>query len=234
MESIINKYPRVKSFSFMDDNFSLDRQRVVELCNLIISKGLNKYPWDCLSRCDNMDESLLRTMKESGCIRIQYGIESGSEQILKNIGKHTDLNKAKEVIDLTKKFKIEAYAFFMVGNPGETEDSINKSIKYALDLKPTYLNWFVTQVYPEIQHCDDWARYIYEPEIKKPSLYTHPCVPTFNPLGFNREIFKNKVARIMRLFFWRYLLINYRKWFMKLIRHPLYSLWYVKRIFMEK
>lgn len=238
IEQIINTYPRTKSISFMDDNFTLDRQRVIDICALIIKRGLNKYPWDCLSRCSALDEEMLQIMKEAGCVRIQYGIESGSAQILKNIGKQIDLEQASKTINLTKRCGIEAYAFFMLGNPGETEETIKKSIDFAFNSKPTYVNWFITQVYPgtklaEAQNQDDWVKYIYEPEIREPSIYTHPCVPTFNPVGFDREILKAKISKIMRIFFWKYLPGNFKQWFKKLIRHPIYSLWYMKRILVE-
>lgn len=222
----------------MDDNFTLERKRVIDICNLIIKEGLDRYPWDCLSRCGSLDEGMLGLMKRAGCVRIQYGIESGSPQILENIGKRIDLKLAKEAVAITKKTGIEAYAFFMVGNPGETQSSIRASVKYALELRPTYVNWFVTQVYPgtklaQLQPQKDWVNYVYKPEIENPSLYTHPCVPTFNPAGLDREALKKRAADIMRLFFWAYLPRNFRKWFLKFVRHPLYSLWYIRKILLR-
>lgn len=239
MEFILERYPKVQSFSFMDDNFTLDKHRVDEVCNLLIKKSLNKYPWDCLSRCGGLDYRLLKLMKEAGCVRIQFGIESGSDEILKNINKAIDLKQARETISLTKKAGIEAYGFFMVGNPGETQETIRKTVDFALHSRLTYVNWFVTQVYPgtklaKIQNQEDWVKYVYEPEIENPSLYTHPCVPVFTSDGFDREILKKIVSRIMRKFFLAYLPSNFGKWLKKLIRHPIYSLWYLKRMFMER
>lgn len=237
MKHIINCYPRIKSVSFMDDNFTLQRQRVLDICKLIIKEGLNIYPWDCLSRCSDMDEELLGFMKKAGCVRIQYGIESGCPHILKNIGKRIDLKQVKSIIALTKKAGIEAYAFFMIGNPGETEESIRESIRFAFEIKPAYVNWFVTQVYPgtklaQMQPQDSWVDYIYEPEVDSPSVYTHPCVPVFTACGLSREFLKNKAAGAMKVFFWRYLPFNFRKWFKKMLRHPVYSLGYLKRVFL--
>lgn len=228
-------YTRMKSFSFMDDNFTFNRSHVVEICNLLIERGLNRYAWDCLARVDQVDEGLLYLMKKAGCCRIQYGIESASSEILKNIGKKIDIKTTEKAIAMAKDNGIEAYAFFMIGNPGETEDSINLSVKTAFKFKPTYVNWFVTQIYPgtmlaELQPVDNWVEYIYEPEIRNPSLYTHPCIPTFNPDGFNREILKKRVAKIMQQFFWCYLPRNFFRWLKKLIRYPRYSLWYLKHL----
>lgn len=239
MESVLEHYPQVRSFSFMDDNFTLDKRRVEEVCNLLIKNGLNKYPWDCLSRCGGLDYRLLRLMKSAGCVRIQFGIESASEEILKNIDKALDLRQARETISLTRKAGIEAYGFFMIGNPGETEESIRKSVDFALHSKLTYVNWFVTQVYPgtklaKLQGQPDWVRYVYEPEITCPSLYTHPCVPVFCPEGFDRERLKAEVAVVMKKFFLAYLPRNFAKWLRKLVCHPLYGLWYLKRILTER
>ena len=239
IEFVLGNYPAVRSISFMDDNFTLDKTRVEEICHLLIKKGLNKYPWDCLSRCAGLDAKVLGLMKEAGCVRIQYGVESASPAILENINKAQDLQQVRKAISLTKNAGIEAYAFFMVGNPGETEGTIRDSVRFALELKPTYVNWFITQVYPgtklsALQGQDDWVKYVYVPEIENPSLYTHPCVPVFTPDGFDREILKKRVSSIMRKFFWAYLPSNSLKWLKKFIRHPLYSLWYVRRLFMER
>ena len=239
IEFVLGKYPAVRSISFMDDNFTFDKARVEEICRLLIKKGFNKYPWDCLSRCAGQDVKLLGLMKEAGCARIQYGVESASEQILKNINKAQDLSHVRKAIDLTKNAGIEAYAFFMVGNPGETEESIRDSVRFALELKPTSVNWFLTQVYPgtklsALQGQDDWVKYVYAPEIENPSVDTHPCVPVFIPDGFDREILKIRVSAIMKKFFWAYLPSNFLKWMKKLIGHPSYSLWYLKRMLMER
>lgn len=235
IEHLARAYPRMKSFSFLDDNFTLNRKRTLQLCKMIISHGLNKYPWDCLARVDLVDEELLDTMVRAGCVRIQYGIESGSPTILNNIGKKIDLDVAKKVISMTKSVGIEAHAFFMVGNPGETNETIKASIEKAFDLKPTFVNWFITQVYPgtrlaSLQPVDNWVDYIYEPELTNPSIYTHPCVPTFNPAGFDREKLKEIIAGIMKKFFWYYLPVNFPRWLKKFIDYPTYSLWYIKRL----
>ncbi|MDP2905760.1 MAG: radical SAM protein [Candidatus Omnitrophota bacterium] len=238
IEFVLGRYPAVRSISFMDDNFTLDKARVEEICRLLIKKGLNRYHWDCLSRCAGQDAKLLGLMKEAGCARIQYGVESASPAVLENINKAQDLAQVRNAVKLTKNAGIEAYAFFMVGNPGETEGTIRESVRFALELKPTYANWFVTQVYPgtklaALQGQDDWVKYVYAPEIENPSLYTHPCVPVFTPDGFDREMLKVRVSAIMKKFFWAYLPSNFLKWLKKLIRHPLYSLWYLKRMLLE-
>src|SRR3989344_5809672 len=92
----------VKEIMFYDDTFTLNKNRTSEICDLIIADKLN-LSWGCLSRVDRIDEELLKKMKKAGCHLMCYGVESGSEEMLKNIRKNIRLSQVKETISLTKK-----------------------------------------------------------------------------------------------------------------------------------
>lgn len=205
LKYLIEKYPRIQSFLFFDDNFSLNKARVITLCEMLIKEGLDKYQWDCLARVDQVNEEVLKLMKRAGCTKINYGIESGSPVVLKNINKNLNLDVAKETIRLTKKIGMEALAFFMIGNPGETRETIKESIKFAKELNPTTTIWGITQIYPgtglaTIQPIDDFINYIYEPELTKPFPFTSVSVPNFINPGLGREELKKIYIKIFRYF----------------------------------
>lgn len=236
LEFLRTRYPKVKSFSFMDDNFTFNRNRTFEICYMLIERGLNRYPWECLARVDQVDSEMLDLMSEAGCRRIKFGIESGSPEILKNIRKKISLDTARESIELTRKAGIEAIAYFMIGNPGETTHTIEMSVSVAKELKSTNTFWFIAQVLPgtefaQLQPVDNWVEYIYQPEVEKPSMFLHPCVPVFLPDGFTRESLKQIATKLTRRFILYHAPQNILKWPRKFIRSPWPVARYVYKVF---
>ena len=117
----------------MDDLFTYDRERVFKICKGLASLDVK---WDLPNgtRVDTVDEDMLCTMAESGCERILYGIESGVEEVLKKIGKDITLNQIERAVSMTKKAGIEVEGLFMVGNPGDTPETIERTVEFARTL----------------------------------------------------------------------------------------------------
>ncbi|MFA6428772.1 MAG: radical SAM protein [Candidatus Buchananbacteria bacterium] len=137
----------IKEIFIYDDTFTIDRQRVIDVCNLIIQQGL-KINWDIRARVNTVDEELLKLMKQAGCERIHYGVEAGTEKVLKTLRKGITLDQIKQAFALTKKVGIETAAYFMLGSPGETLTDIKQSIKLAKNLFPDYVHFSVTTPFP--------------------------------------------------------------------------------------
>lgn len=144
----------IKEINFYDDVFTLFRNKVVRLCNTIIKERLD-ITWSCMSRINLIDKELLNIMKKAGCHSICYGIESADETILKNIQKFIDLNKAREVIKLTKEVGIEVRISLMFGNPGETEETMEKTINFALETDPDVVLFNIATAYPGTEMYTD-------------------------------------------------------------------------------
>ncbi|MAF42779.1 MAG: B12-binding domain-containing radical SAM protein [Parcubacteria group bacterium] len=140
----------IKDIVFYDDTFTSNRNRVKEFCNLILENKMD-LTWSCFSRVDTVDLETLKIMKEAGCHQVMYGIESGDAEILKNIQKRISLEKVEETIAATKKAGIDTRLAFMIGNPGETEETIQKTIKYAIFLDPDLAIFNITTPYPGTQ-----------------------------------------------------------------------------------
>jgi len=146
MEELILKY-HVKEIMFYDDSIAIKRNHIVGICEEIIKRKLS-IKWESPARIDNMDEELLKLMKESGCIRIRYGVESGNENILKLMHKGVSLDKIREVFKLTKKIGIETFAYFIIGYATESPFTVRDSIDFAKELDPDWVMFTIATPYP--------------------------------------------------------------------------------------
>jgi len=146
IELLINKYG-VKELDFVDDNFTLDPERILNICKLIRDKDIS-ISWRCLARVDTISKALLKEMKKSGCWLIAYGIESGNQNILNYIQKDINLNQIKKAVKLTNEAGIETFAYFMLGFPIDTKQTIDDTIKFALSLNLDYITFNKTVIYP--------------------------------------------------------------------------------------
>lgn len=146
MEEIIQKY-HVKEIMFYDDSIAIKRSHIVGICEEILKRNLY-VKWESPARIDNMDENLLKLMKQAGCIRLRYGVESGNENILKLMHKGISLDKIREVFKLTKKNGIETFAYFIIGYATETPSTIRDSINFAKELNPDWVMFTIATPYP--------------------------------------------------------------------------------------
>jgi radical SAM superfamily enzyme YgiQ (UPF0313 family) len=136
----------VNSFHFVDDLFNYDKTKVLKLSEAISSIGTSN--WRALCRTDLLDYALLEKMKSSGCYKLAFGVESGSPEILKYIGKNPDLKKTESIFSSCKKLEIKTKAFFTIGYPGETSQQIEKTIDFACKLNPDEVRFMVVRAFP--------------------------------------------------------------------------------------
>lgn len=130
----------VKEISFVDDVFTINRKRTLELCNGIVKNNI-QITWFCNARADHIDEEIARAMKLSGCHQAYLGFESGSQTILDNINKGTTIDKLVKGAEILKKHEIDRSIGFVLGLPGENEETVLQSISLAKKLKPERLQF---------------------------------------------------------------------------------------------
>jgi radical SAM superfamily enzyme YgiQ (UPF0313 family) len=140
----------IRDFLFYDDTFTVDRKRVIQICKKIIEKEL-KIRWDIRARVDTIDEEMLFYLKTAGCEGIHYGIEAGTEKVLKELNKGITINQVKKTFKLTKKYKIPTLAYFMIGNPNETVDDIESTFRLMKELNPDYVHITILTPFPGTQ-----------------------------------------------------------------------------------
>lgn len=145
MEECVNL--GIREFLIYDDTFTVNRLRVLGICDEIIKRDL-KIGWDIRARVDCVDEEMLERLKSARCERIHYGIEAGTEKILKVLNKGINLDQARRAISLTKKAGIQTLAYFMIGSPTETREDILKTIDFALELNPDFVHITILTPFP--------------------------------------------------------------------------------------
>lgn len=131
LEFLIDKYD-IKGFCITDDNFIVNKEKIEDICREITPLHLQ---WSSLSRVNTVDEGLLKKIKESGCIEIKYGIESGSPRILKMMNKQITIEQIKKAITITHEIGIRVKAFILHGFPGENLESTKETIQLLDELK---------------------------------------------------------------------------------------------------
>lgn len=159
---------------FDDDTFTIDRQRVMSICRLIMERGLDKeVEWIAQCRVDTVDREMLEAMKAANCGYILFGVESGSPEMLKRMKKGITLDKIRHAFKLTRDVGIKTQAFFLFGMPGETQETIQESIDFAKEINASSTQFAVaiphpgTALYEECKEegwltSDDWADYTAE------------------------------------------------------------------------
>ncbi len=124
----------IREIQFRDDNFITFRKRVLDICSKIIDEKID-IVWSCLGRLDMINADMLEIMKKAGCWQIWYGVESGSDDILKLDKKNITIKQIENAISVTNKARISAGGFFIIGHPGETEDDLKKTLRLILKLR---------------------------------------------------------------------------------------------------
>jgi len=144
----------INLIEFNDDSLAQNRKIMVEICQEIIDRKLN-VAWYSAIRPDLVDKELLEIMHRAGCFMLAYGVESGSQKILDNIGKNTKREDLTEAIKITKEVGIKAYALLMIGNLGEDDRTINETVEFMEETIPD-LHSVIGRVwvYPDTEYCE--------------------------------------------------------------------------------
>jgi anaerobic magnesium-protoporphyrin IX monomethyl ester cyclase len=131
--------------SFADDVFTLNKARVLEICDEIGRQGLH-FHWECLGRVDTLDYATAVKMKQAGCTRIFFGVESGSDQILQLMRKQITTDEARRAVEDAHRAGLQVGAFFILFYPGETDETVLNTLRFAASLPLDYLG--LTLPYP--------------------------------------------------------------------------------------
>jgi radical SAM superfamily enzyme YgiQ (UPF0313 family) len=136
MEYDLAHWPEIKKgeFFFEDDTFTVNRKRAYAICEEILRRKL-RVTWSINSRADVVDFELFKLMKKAGCRLILVGFESGDQQMLQKMKKNITVERMKEFVDLVKKAGLQIHGCFVLGLPGETRETIEKTIQFALDTR---------------------------------------------------------------------------------------------------
>ena len=189
----------IRDIMFYDDNFLFDKKRVEKICEKILKRNY-RISWSCLARPEAMADDLFNLIKRAGCWQIAYGIESADQGILDNIKKRVNIERVEEVIRKTNQAGIHSRGYFMIGCPGETKETIEKTTRFITksglrDFHVTFCSpmpgaelFNTASQYGEFEH--DW---------KKLGFWD----PVFIPKGMTQKQLIDSHRRMYRKFYLR-------------------------------
>ncbi|MCF8463367.1 MAG: B12-binding domain-containing radical SAM protein [Flavobacteriales bacterium] len=176
--NVLVKDCRVEWVEFMDLTFTVNRKRTLSMCQAIIDFGVH-FDWGCETRADLIDEELLLKMKDAGCKKITFGVESGAEHVRFRTGKKITNQQCIEAFDLCRKHGVKTMANFIFGHPNETESEMWETVRFAAKLKPFNVMFTRMVPMPDVEvyklgikekqfGSDVWVRYM-KGEIEHPT-----------------------------------------------------------------
>lgn len=132
---------------FVDDLFVTNAKWLDEFLHMY-KRAHPGLPWKCLGRVDQVDEKMYWRMRDAGCFLVQFGIESGNNEVLKKIGKRITKEKAIAAITAAKRARLNCATYFIFGHPGDTYKTVSETIQFALELNADVCHFFVLVPFP--------------------------------------------------------------------------------------
>lgn len=210
-------------FRIIDDQFATDIARSKKICTMMLKENI-RVPWNLANgvRVDRVDEEFLELAKKAGCYQVGIGFESGDQASLDSIDKDINLEQAAKAMAMVKKSGLESVGFFILGLPADTEESMKRTINFAVKMMPTYAKTTVllplpgTRVFEQFEKegrikTKDWSQYNFH---KVGDVYIHPHLSAetlkkyynmfYRSFYFNPSFLKMRIIKSLKDHtFWR-------------------------------
>lgn len=148
IDSYLERY-NVDQLMIIDDNFTVNKKRTIELCDAFVRKGYpKKLTWWAEGRVDQIDREMLAAMKKAGCTIFSLGLESGNQRLLDLIGKGITLEETRKAVGLISKAGIHSRASLILGLPTETREESERTIKFAYSLPIDQVRFSLATPFP--------------------------------------------------------------------------------------
>ena len=138
----------VRGIYFCDDLFTLDKQWVLDFCQELTRRLPGQIKWGCQTRIDAVHLDILRTMKDAGCVQVDFGVESGSQRILKILSRKTPKEKILQAFRTAQSVGLRTCATFIIGSPEEQADDLEQSFQLAKELRADFTAFYYATPYP--------------------------------------------------------------------------------------
>jgi anaerobic magnesium-protoporphyrin IX monomethyl ester cyclase len=202
-----------KEIHIQDDGFSTNLERAKEICDEIVRRDL-RFPWSLFNgvRVDRVDLELMQKLKAAGCYQVAFGFESGNQEVLNATNKGTTLDQARQAVEMAQAAGLWTFGFFMFGLPGDTEETMQETIDFAVKLDLDLAKFDITIPYPGTPlyemwkakgyiKTEEWSQYIchgYDVQI-----YEHPNVDWQSLQYYYRKAYRTYYLR-PKFFFKRF------------------------------
>ncbi len=228
LEEMVRRYGCTEVVIY-DDTFTANRRRAADICERILERGL-RFRWDCRTRVDCVDPELLQLMARAGCSRISFGVESADPAVIELFNKRITIDQVESAFAWTRSAGIKILGYFMIGAPGETRESIEKTVDLSLRLNPDFAYYSVVVPYPGTDLYDSalgkgfipfdyWKEYV-----KTEGRLAEP-VPMFEHGDVTREYLLSRLRSAYTQFYFRPGYIMRRLWSIRSLSD---FIWHVK------
>lgn len=180
IQMLVEEYG-IREIHILDDAFTLDQDRAISICDEIIKRGLNKEMVWCTPngiRVNCVSKKLLEKMKEAGCYKVSFGVESGNQKILDVVKKGITLEQVRNAFKLAKEVGLETWAFFIFGLPGETKETIRNTIEFAKEIDPDVAKFHLLLPLPHTEIFDLYNKegWITDYDFTHYEMHTKPVI----------------------------------------------------------
>jgi radical SAM superfamily enzyme YgiQ (UPF0313 family) len=199
----------IKDLFIEDDNFLVFKNRMKEISKTIIDEKID-ITWSCMGRVDMIDEETLKLAKRAGCWQVNYGLESGSQKILDILNKRTTVAQNERAVRMTNDVGINVKGLFMLGNFGETKETIAETLDFVKRVPLTDFHMTYFTPLPGTSAWELAPKYgSFDPDWRKVNMFN---TENFLPNGFTKEELERHYKKIWRSFYFRPRIVwNYTK-----------------------
>ncbi|MCX5702956.1 MAG: radical SAM protein, partial [Candidatus Omnitrophica bacterium] len=187
----------IRLFYFVDDNFGVDKKYLVDLCDALID-NCPGIKWNCEFHVNLVEDEVISLMKKAGCFLIQIGIESGNNEILKKMRKGITIEEAYAAARTVKKYGIHLQAFFIIGFPQETEESLNDTVTAMKKISCDVLTYSIFTPYPGTEAFKSCKERGLIPDDYDISLYNHQSPANHFCMYMPKDRFRRLASKIER------------------------------------
>ncbi len=201
-EDLIERF-EVKEIHIWDDNFTTLKSRVFQIRDEVRKRHLNiKFAFPNGLRVDFLNEEVLKALKDMGTYSIALGVESGNQHILDRINKNISLEGIRDRFKLARGFGLEIWVFFMIGMPGETKETIQDTIQFAIELDPDIAKFHILTPFPKTEAYEELSKdgLITDTNFDNYGIHTRPVhrLPTLSEddlLGWQKKAYRTFYLR---------------------------------------
>ena len=201
VEELIGKYG-VRDIKFFDDTFTLDQRRLYKIMDLMEERGID-VPWSCLTKVNCVTKEMLQRMKDAGCWQVLYGIESGDPRMMKLLKKGTTVEQNEKAVRWAKEVGLNVRCDFLFGTPGDTMESMEKTLKFAIKINPDLAHFNKFTPYPGTEIYHNLINQGYTFDFTKSCSQLDHSIIMYCPEGVDEEEYRKFIDKAYQRFYLR-------------------------------
>lgn len=201
IEELINKYG-AREIKFFDDTFTLDKKRLYEILELMKERGI-KIGWCCLTKVTNVTKEMLQRMKDAGCWQVLYGLESGDNRMLQLLKKGSTVEQNEQAVKWAHEVGLSVRADFIMGTPGDTLESMKKTLNFAIRMNMDFAHFNKFTPYPGTELYKMLINKGYKFDFSRSCSQLDHSIIMYVPDGIDKEEYKKFIDNAYKKYYLR-------------------------------